>query len=214
MESQTILQPEPAPSLRDIAWLFLKLGTTAFGGPAAHIAMMEDEVVRRRGWLTRAQFLDYVGATNLIRGPNSTELAIHIGHARAGWSGLLVAGVSFIAPAALIVGATASAYVRYGTLPEAAGILYGVKPVVIAIVAQALWNLGRVAIKTVTLALLGVSAIAAVAAGVHELVVLTGAGVVMVTARLAVSARIRAVKIFSSGRSLARQAVWPRRRQR
>ena len=94
-------------SLSDIALLFLRLGTTAFGGPAAHIAMMENEVVRRRGWLTRDQFLDYLGATNLIPGPNSTELAIHIGHARAGWPGLVVAGVSFIAPATLIVGALA-----------------------------------------------------------------------------------------------------------
>ena len=104
--------------LREVAWVFLKLGTTAFGGPAAHIAMMEDEVVRRRAWLTREAFLDYVGATNLIPGPNSTELAIHIGHARAGWAGLLVAGVSFIVPAALIVSAAAWAYVRYARLPD------------------------------------------------------------------------------------------------
>ena len=103
--------------LVEVVRLVLKLGTTAFGGPAAHIAMMENEVVRRRGWLSRGQFLDYVGATNLIPGPNSTELAIHIGHARAGWPGLLVAGVSFILPAALIVGAAAWAYVRYGPNP-------------------------------------------------------------------------------------------------
>ncbi|MPZ20550.1 MAG: chromate transporter, partial [Luteitalea sp.] len=130
-------------SLSEIAAVFLRLGTTAFGGPAAHIAMMEDEVVRRRKWLTREEFLDYLGATNLIPGPNSTELAIHIGHARAGWRGLLVAGLCFIVPATLIVGAAAWAYGRYGSLPEAAGLLYGVKPVVIAIVAQALWSLGR-----------------------------------------------------------------------
>jgi chromate transporter len=165
--------------LREIAWLFLKLGTTAFGGPAAHIAMMDHEVVRRRGWLTRDRFLDYVGATNLIPGPNSTELAIHIGYARAGWPGLLVAGISFIIPAALIVGWIAWAYVRYRSLPAAEGPLYGIKPVVIAIVAQAIWNLGRVAVKSVALAMSGVVAVVAVTAGVHELVVLACAGVAM-----------------------------------
>src|SRR5512140_1945229 len=105
-------------SLVTLARLFLRLGTTAFGGPAAHIAMMEDEVVRRRGWLTREGFLDYVGATNLIPGPNSTELAIHIGRARAGWPGLIVAGASFILPATLIVASLAWGYVRYGALPS------------------------------------------------------------------------------------------------
>src|SRR5262252_9591616 len=135
------------PELREIALLFLKLGTIGFGGPAAHIALMEDEVVRRRGWLTREAFLDYVGATNLIPGPNSTELAIEIGRARAGWPGLIVAGVSFIVPAALIVSVTAWAYVRFGDLPAALALLAGVKPVVIAIVVQALWRLARTAVK-------------------------------------------------------------------
>jgi chromate transporter len=124
--------------VRELALLFLKLGTIAFGGPAAHIAMMEDEVVRRRGWLTRAEFLDLLGATNLIPGPNSTELAIHIGHRRAGWPGLLVAGAAFILPAMLIVMVVGWAYHRYGALPETRGLLYGVKPVVIDIVVQAL----------------------------------------------------------------------------
>jgi chromate transporter len=165
----------------DLARLFLRLGATAFGGPAAHVAMMEDEVVRRRGWLTREQFLDFVGATNLIPGPNSTELAIHIGHARAGWPGLLVAGACFIIPATAIVGAVAWAYVRYGALPAATGVLYGVKPVVIAVVAQALWSLGRTALKTSVLAMIGVLAVVAVVAGVHELVVLAGAALLMVT---------------------------------
>jgi chromate transporter len=128
--------------LYELARLFLRLGTTAFGGPAAHIALMEDEVVRRRSWLTREQFLDYVGAVNLIPGPNSTELAIHIGHARAGWPGLVVAGACFIVPATLLVGLAAWAYVAFGTLPAVTGILYGVKPVVIAVVAQALWVSG------------------------------------------------------------------------
>ena len=133
----------PAPgALPELARLFLKLGTLGFGGPAAHIALMEDEVVRRRGWLSRERFLDLLGATNLIPGPNSTEMAIHVGHERAGWRGLVVAGVSFIAPAFLIVLACAWAYMRYGTLPAAEGLLRGVKPVIIAIVLQALWGLG------------------------------------------------------------------------
>ncbi len=162
----------PRTSLAELAALFLKLGTIAFGGPAAHIAMMEDEVVRRRQWLTREQFLDYLGATNLIPGPNSTELAIHIGHARAGWPGLLVAGGAFILPATLMVGALAWAYVRFGALPEVAGALYGVKPVVIAVVIQALWGLWRSAVKSYGLAALGLAAVAATALGVHELAVL------------------------------------------
>jgi chromate transporter len=166
--------------LRDIAALFLTLGTIAFGGPAVHIAMMEEQVVRRRGWLTREQFLDYLGATNLIPGPNSTELAIHIGHARAGWPGLLVAGTAFILPAFLIVAGLGWAYVRFGALPEAAGLLYGVKPVVIAIVAQALWNLGRSAIKSSGLGLLAIAAIVAAACGVHELLVLAASGLLAV----------------------------------
>jgi chromate transporter len=161
-----------------VAALFLKLGTIAFGGPAAHIAMMEDEVVRRRQWLTREQFLDYLGATNLIPGPNSTELAIHIGHARAGWPGLVVAGAAFILPATLMVGALAWAYVRFGALPEVAGVLYGVKPVVIAIVIQALLGLGRSAVKSYGLAALGLVAMTATVLGVHELVVLAVAAVV------------------------------------
>ncbi len=169
-------------SLIELARLFLKLGTVAFGGPAAHIAMMEDEVVRRRRWLTQEEFLDYLGSTNLIPGPNSTELALHIGHARAGWPGLLVAGACFILPATLIVGAIAWAYVRFGTLPAAGGVLYGVKPVVIAVVAQALWRLGRTALKTPALVALGAAAVIAAATGVHELLVLFGPGFFMALA--------------------------------
>jgi chromate transporter len=164
-------------SLGEVARLFLKLGTTAFGGPAAHIAMMEDEVVRRRQWLTREEFLDYLGATNLIPGPNSTELAIHIGHARAGWAGLVVAGASFILPAAAIVSAIAWAYVRYGQLPATHGILYGVKPVVIAVVLQALWGLARSAVRSRWLGVVGVAAMVATMLGVNELAVLVAAGV-------------------------------------
>jgi chromate transporter len=163
--------------LGEIARVFLKLGTIAFGGPAAHIAMMEDEVVRRRGWLSRDAFLDYVGATNLIPGPNSTELAIHIGHARGGWPGLLLAGACFILPATLIVSAVAWAYVRYGTLPDVSSVLYGIKPVIIAVVLHALWRLGQSALKTIRLVLLAIGCAIAVAAGVHELLVLAVAAV-------------------------------------
>jgi chromate transporter len=175
---------EARTPLRELAWVFLKLGTIAFGGPAAHIAMMDEEVVRRRGWLTRAQFLDYLGATNLIPGPNSTELAIHVGLARAGWRGLLVSGACFILPAALLVGAIAWAYVRFGSVPAAQGFLYGVKPVVIAVVVQALWRLSRTAVKDARLAGLAVAATLATALGVHELLVLAAAGVTMALARL------------------------------
>ena len=175
---------ERPTSLWTLCLLFLRLGTTAFGGPAAHIAMMEDEVVRRRRWMTRDEFLDLLGAANLIPGPNSTELAIHIGNRQAGWRGLLVAGTSFILPAMVIVMAFAWAYVRYGSLPEVAGVLYGVKPVIITIVLQALWSLGRTAIKNKFLALIAVASLVLSLLGVHELLVLFGAGVVVGIARV------------------------------
>lgn len=168
----------------ELAWLFLRLGTTAFGGPAAHIAMMEDEVVRRRQWLTHEELLDLIAACNLIPGPNSTELAIHIGHRKAGWPGLLVAGACFILPAALIVAAIAWAYVQWGALPEVGAVLYGVKPVIIAIVAQAIGRLTRSAVKSWALGAIGVVAIAATVAGINELVVLLGAGM-LAAARIA-----------------------------
>ncbi len=170
--------------LRSLALLFLKLGTIAFGGPAAHIAMMEDEVVRRRRWMKRDEFLDLLGATNLIPGPNSTEMAIHIGHRQAGWPGLLVAGVCFIAPATLIVTAFAWAYVRYHQLPEVSGILYGVKPVIIAIVLQALFALGRTALKSWFLAAIAVAGTALSFAGIHELIILAGGGMSAMAQRL------------------------------
>jgi chromate transporter len=162
--------------LAELAAVFLKLGATSFGGPAVHVAMMEEEVVRRRGWLSRERFLDLLGASNLIPGPNSTELAIHLGRERAGWPGLLVAGASFILPAALLVVGLAWVYVRFGTLPAATGLLYGAKPVIIAVVLQALWALGRTAVKTRTDAAVGVLALGLSIAGVHELAVLLGLG--------------------------------------
>jgi chromate transporter len=170
-------------ALRELAGLFLKLGTIGFGGPAAHIALMEDEVVRRRRWLTREEFLDLLGATNLIPGPNSTEMAIHIGHRRAGWPGLIVAGVCFILPALLIVIGCGWAYVRYGKLPQAEAILYGIKPVIIAVVVQALWGLGKTAVRTVPLGVVALASAALNLAGGNELLLLLGAGVAMVLVR-------------------------------
>ena len=166
-------------SLKELAFLFLRLGFTAFGGPAAHIAMMEDEVVRRRSWLTRDEFLDLLGATNLIPGPNSTEMAIHIGHRRRGWKGLIVAGTSFILPAMFIVMAIGWAYVRYRSLPQVAGILYGVKPVIIAVVVQAIWSLGHTALKTKLLAAVGIAGVVLTFLGVHELIILGGGGLLL-----------------------------------
>lgn len=162
--------------LRDLAKVFFRLGTVAFGGPAAHIAMMNDEVVERRKWLDRQTFLDLLGATNLIPGPNSTELAIHIGHERGGWRGLMIAGVCFILPAMLIVWALAALYVRYQTVPQAGWLLYGIKPVIIAVVLQALWGLGRSAVKNVQTGVAGAAVIALSLLGVHEILLLFLAG--------------------------------------
>jgi chromate transporter len=167
----------PRSSLYELTALFLRLGATAMGGPAVHIAMMEEEVVTRRAWLTREEFLDFLGATNLIPGPNSTEMAIHIGRVRAGWLGLVVAGVSFILPAALMVVALVWAYVRYGALPQIAALLYGVKPVVIVVIAQGAYRLARSAVKSAWLGVLGAMALAASALGVDPLAVLLGAGI-------------------------------------
>jgi chromate transporter len=139
-------------SLCELAAFFLRLGTVAFGGPAGHIAMMEDELVRRRKWLTREKFLDLLGASNLIPGPSSSELAIHIGYLRGGLPGLVAAGLCFLLPAAFMVGLLAWVYLRFGKLPATEAVLYGVKPVVIAVVLQALWRLGRTAVKTRLLA--------------------------------------------------------------
>lgn len=174
--------------LKELALLYLRLGTTAFGGPAAHIAMMEDEIVRRRNWLTREEFLDLVGVVNLIPGPNSTEMAIQIGYRMAGWRGLLMGGICFILPAALLTLALAWAYVRYGALPQAASVLYGIKAVMIAVVSQAIWNLSRTAVKSKLLMLIGVLAVVLSALGVNVLVVLFGAGIVTVVVKRAATA--------------------------
>ncbi|MBP1700909.1 MAG: chromate transporter, chromate ion transporter family [Chloroflexi bacterium] len=165
--------------LKEVFSLFLKLGLTAFGGPAAHISIMHDEVVTRRKWLTDQQFLDLLGATNLIPGPNSTEMAIHLGYLRAGWWGLIAGGLGFIVPATLIVMALAWAYTEFGTLPQAGWLLYGIKPVVIAIIIQALWNLGGKAIKNIPTALVMAVIMGLYFLGINELVLLFGGGLVM-----------------------------------
>jgi chromate transporter len=170
--------------LKEVALLFLQLGTTAFGGPAAYVAMMQDEVVRRRHWLTDAEFLDRLSASNLIPGPTATELAVHIGYRQAGVAGLLLGGMCFIVPAALISLLLAWAYVRFGTLPQVAGLLYGVKPVIIAVVVEALWKLGRVAVKTPLLGAVAVLAVAASATGMNPLLVLLAAGILVAAAHV------------------------------
>ena len=167
-------------SIRSLAWVFLRLGATGFGGPAAHIAMMHDEVVRRRQWLAEQQFLDLLAIANLIPGPTSTELAIHVGWQQGRWAGLAVAGISFIAPAVLITGVLAWAYVEWGHRPAFSWLLYGTKPVVLAIVAQAVVLLAPKAARTRQLRVLAALSAIGAALGADELLVLFGAGVAAV----------------------------------
>ena len=196
--------------LREVVSVFLRLGVVAFGGPAAHIAMMREELVRRRRWVSDAQFIDLLGLTNLIPGPNSTEMAIHLGYLRAGAWGLVLGGVCFIVPAMLIVMALAWAYVRWGGLPVATGVLYGVKPVIIAIVLQAMWGLARTAVRGPLLAGAFVVAAALALAGVHELLVLFGAGGVaalVVPRRRAVAGAVAALAWATPARVMAAAAA-------
>jgi chromate transporter len=184
------LHQEHAPQdrrgeLRELTRLFLRLGTIAFGGPAAHIAMMEDEVVRRRRWLTHEDFLDMISACNLIPGPNSTEMALHVGQRRAGFRGLMVAGLSFIVPATLITIALAWTYVAFGAMPQVARIFYGIKPVIIAIVLQAIVRLARSLLRTRLLICLAIAATAAAFVGIDEMVILFAAGAIAIIARRA-----------------------------
>ncbi|WP_452225300.1 chromate efflux transporter [Lacinutrix chionoecetis] len=162
--------------LIEIAKLFFKLGSIAFGGPAAHIAMMEDEVVKKRKWMTQEHFLDLVGATNLIPGPNSTEMTMHCGHERAGWQGLIVAGFCFIFPAVVITAVFAWLYQEYGQLPKVEPFIYGIKPAVIAIIIMAAYRLGKKAVKTIELAILGIITLVACLLGVNEIIALFGCG--------------------------------------
>ena len=171
-------------SLKELIALFLRLGVTAFGGPAAHIAMMRHEVVEHRRWMTDAEFLDLLAATNLIPGPNSTEMAIHIGYRRHGLPGLVAAGACFILPACLIVGAIAWGYTHYGDTPQVTWLMYGVGPVIIAILIQAVLKLGRVAVAGTTPAIIAVLVTVLSIAGVNELVLLAGSGLVSLAAGL------------------------------
>jgi chromate transporter len=173
--------PEARSELPELAKVFLRLGATSFGGPAAHIAIMEDEFVRRRAWLTHQEFLDLVSACNLIPGPNSTEMAIHLGLLRGGWPGFFLTGACFIAPAMFIVMALGWAYHLYGSLPLVVGLLHGVEPVVVAVVIQALWQLGRGALRRRGLIALFAACVAASLLGAGELSILAGAGVGMLT---------------------------------
>ena len=183
--------------LRELAALFLKLGAISFGGPAAHIALIETEIVRKRQWVTRQQFLDMLGAANLIPGPTSTEMAINVGFVRAGWAGLCVAGASFILPAALITGAFAWAYVRLGTLTQAVSVLGGIKAAVIAVIAIAIWRLGKTAVKDIGLAGLGIISLAAFFLGVNPIAILFGGGLLGMLARRVAKCRGPTALLFS-----------------
>jgi chromate transporter len=163
-------------SLKEVASLFLKLGITGFGGPAAHIAMMQSEVVNKRKWLTDQHFLDLIGATNLIPGPNSTEMAIHIGYERAGWKGLIVAGLCFILPAVLITGVFAWLYKTYGQLPEVQPFVYGIKPAIIAIILGAILPLAKKSLKTMQLSIIGLAVLSLSLLNYNEIYLMFGAG--------------------------------------
>jgi chromate transporter len=165
--------------LLEVAQVFLKLGTLAFGGPAAHIGMMRDEVVRRRQWLSDQEFLDLLGAANLIPGPNSTEMTILLGARRAGWRGLIIGGVSFIVPAMLIVMVFSWVYVQYGALPQLGWLLYGVKPVMVAIIVNAVWELGKRAVKGRLTLAVGLIALLLYALGAGEIPLLIAGGVLV-----------------------------------
>lgn len=167
-------------AIREIATLFLKLGLTGFGGPAAHIAMMRQEVVIKRGWMTEEHFLDLLGATNLIPGPNSTEMAIHIGYDKGGWKGLLVAGLCFMLPAVLITGVFAWLYRQYGQLPEVQPFIYGIQPAIISIIIAAVYPLARKSAKNSFLILLSILVFAGALCGISELYLMFGAGLVAI----------------------------------
>lgn len=165
-------------NLKDVAKLFLKLGLTAFGGPAAHIAMMRDEVVVKKKWLDEDRFLDLLGATNLIPGPNSTEMAIHLGHERAGWKGLVTAGALFIFPAVIITLFFAVMYKEFGALPEVQPFIYGIKPAIISVIVAAVYPLAKRSVKSVWLAFTALTVLALSIAGLSEIILMFGAGLV------------------------------------
>jgi len=202
----------PATPLREVMALFFKLGVIGFGGPAAHIALMREEVVKRRKWVSDERFLDLLGMTNLIPGPNSTEMAIHLGYTRAGWPGLVAGGACFVVPAMVIVWALAWAYVRYGAQPQVGWLLYGVKPVIIAVVVQAIWALLRTAVKGTLLTAVALAVLALSLIGVNEIALLATGGLVVPVARgvrgaWVAAAAAPAATVLSGATSVAAQGV-------
>src|SRR6516225_2717124 len=176
MGKENAVRSQARGTLAELAREFLRLGFVAYGGPAAHVAMMEEDFVRRRAWVNRERFLDLVGAVSLLPGPSSTELAIYLGEIRAGLAGFIFAGACFILPAAILVVGLAWAYVRFGAVPQVSGVLFGIKPVVVALVGKAVWNLGKTALRSVPLAALAVVVIFLAALGAHAILLLLGAG--------------------------------------
>jgi len=190
--------PSNKTSLKELFFLFLKLGLTSFGGPVAHIAIMENEIVKKRNWLTEQHFLDLIGATNLIPGPNSTEMAIHIGQERAGFKGLIVAGVCFILPAVIITAIFAVLYKEYGRLPQLHPFLYGISPAVIAIILAAIYPLARKSLKTLELVLVGVVTLILSLFGLNEIYVMFGAGFFMLALTAIRNNKTNTLKSISS----------------
>lgn len=181
--------------LSEVAKLFFKLGCIGFGGPAVHIAMMEEEVVRKRKWISREHFLDLVGATNLIPGPNSTEMTMHCGHEKAGWKGLIVAGTCFILPAVIITGIIAYAYQRYGRLPKVEPFIYGIKPAIIALIVSMMISLGKKALKSTALGIIGIISAIVALYGINGIYILFGAGFLGILLHL-VHSRTKSINNF------------------
>jgi chromate transporter len=186
----------PNSEIKEIAKLFLKLGLTAFGGPAAHIAMMQEEVVQKRKWLTEQHFLDLIGATNLIPGPNSTEMAIHIGHERGGWKGLVVAGLCFILPAVFITGFFAWGYKNYGQLPEIQPFIYGIKPAIIAVILAAVYPLAKKSLKSILLAVIGIVVLLLSLLDFDEIYLMFGAGLFALLWYIVRNERLKSTTVF------------------
>jgi len=191
-----ITEKKSKGAIREVVSLFLKLGITGFGGPAAHIAMMHDETVNRRKWLKDEEFLDLMGATNLIPGPNSTEMAIHLSYMKAGVRGLILGGISFILPAVFIVIVLAFLYTKYNSFPQIGMLLYGIKPVIIAIVLQALWNLARKAIKYKLDMLLAISVVILYFLGMNEILLLVLGGLFIMATRNINFLRSQSIGLF------------------
>ena len=186
----------PNSEIKEVAKVFLKLGLTAFGGPAAHIAMMQQEVVSKRKWLTEQHFLDLIGATNLIPGPNSTEMAIHIGNERGGWKGLIVAGLCFILPAVFITGFFAWGYKQYGQLPEIQLFIYGIKPAIIAVILAAVYPLAKKSLKSILLAIIGIVVLLLSFLDINEIYLMFGAGLFALLWYIVRNERLKNTTVF------------------